>query len=346
MNMKRKISAGLFLMTVIAVWAQGPHNTGTYYKAADGKSGAALKTALYGIVKSHTQRSYANLWEDFKQTDVRADGKIWDMYSGVTNYTLGTDQNKGSANKEGDNYNREHSMPHSWFNSGYPMYTDLFHMYPTDSYVNNRRGNEPFGETNNPTYESEGGFSKLGPAKSGLGYSGTVFEPADEYKGDFARTYFYMVTCYEDKVQGWSAVMLAQNKYPALSDWAVTMLLRWAKNDPVSQKELNRNEAVYQIQGNRNPFIDYPGLERFIWGDLKAQAFSYDHYTTEPKPDPDPDPEPDPEPDPDPETSVLSPVSSPVVMVVYSPDGRRLTHLRRGLNIVRLPDGRVLKVLK
>ena len=291
--MKRKIRR---LATIAALslsatlWAQGPHETGIYYQPADGKSGAELKTAIGEIVLPHVQRTYKDLWEDFKSTDVRADGKIWDMYSCITNYTPGVDQNTGTARKEGDNYNREHSMPNSWFNKEYPMYTDLHHMYPTDSWVNNKRGNDPFGETDAPTYSSAKGFSKLGPARDGLGYEGIVFEPADEYKGDFARAYFYMVTCYEHyvneqgehkSISSWNSTMLARNVYPALSQWAVEMLLRWSADDPVSEKELNRNEAVWAIQQNRNPYIDYPGLEQYVWGSKSDVAFSYDHYGQE-----------------------------------------------------------------
>ncbi len=276
--MKHQLTLLLFLFSTASLQAQGPNNSGTYYKKADGQKGAALKSALFDIIKSHTQRTYANLWTDFRTTDVRADGKVWDMYSGITNFTFGTDQ-AGNYSKEGDVYNREHSLPNSWFGGDKQseMYTDLFHMYPTDGYVNNRRGNYPFGETSRPTYSSAEGFSKLGPS-SVSGYSGTVFEPNDEYKGDFARTYFYMITCYEDQISTWNSDMLDKKKYPGFTTWALNLLMRWAGQDPVSDKELNRNKAVYGIQNNRNPFIDYPGLERFIWGDLKEVAFSYDDF--------------------------------------------------------------------
>ena len=199
------------------------------------------------------------------------------MYSGITNYNFVT--SGSNYKKEGDCYNREHSMPKSWFNDETPMYTDLVHLVPTDGYVNGKRGNNPFGETNSPTYTSEGGFSKLGPS-SIAGYSGTVFEPNDEYKGDFARIYFYMVTCYEDKVSTWESDMLDHNSYPAFTDWALGMLLHWAEEDPVSKKEIDRNNAVYNIQGNRNPYVDYPGLEQYVWGNMKDMAFSYDNYST------------------------------------------------------------------
>ena len=273
------------LLFPVTAWAQGPNGSGTYYQAADGKSGAALKTAFSGIIYNRTEQTYNDLWTAFMTTDVRSDGKIWDMYSNITNYTPVT---KGSNySKEGDCYNREHSFPASWFGSSskkqvMPMHTDLFHLYPTDGYVNAKRSNYPFGETRGEKYMSASDFSKLG-ACTYPGYTGTVFEPADEYKGDFARTYFYMVTCYEEKLSDWYQYTEARatidgSTYPGLTAWQLEMLLKWAANDPVSEKEVNRNNAVFAIQNNRNPFIDYPGLERYIWGDKREVPFSYDQY--------------------------------------------------------------------
>ena len=260
----------------ISLLAQIPSG---YYSAANGKSGSALKTALYNIINTHTTLSYNYLWTAFKTTDKRSDDKVWDMYSSATNYTFGTDQ-AGSYSVEGDKYNREHSFPKSWFNEDAPMVTDLMHVVPTDGFVNGKRSNFPFGETDNPTYSSQGGFSKLGPANSDLGYTGTVFEPDDQYKGDFARIYFYMVTCYENVVSNWSGGMTSGNKYPALATWAKDMLLRWAEEDPVSQKEIDRNNAVYNLQGNRNPFVDYEGLEKYVWGDLSSTSVDLNNYTS------------------------------------------------------------------
>ena len=283
MTIARLTATLLLLAAAPALRAQGPNGSGTYYRAAQGKQGAALKTALCAIVYNRKERSYANLWTDFRSTDKRADGKVWDMYSAVTSYTFGTDQ-AGTYKKEGDVYNREHSFPKSWFGGDVmPMYTDLNHLYPTDAFVNGKRSNYPFGETAGESYRSAGAFSKLGRCTC-PGYSGTVFEPADEYKGDFARTYFYMVTCYEEKLADWYSQnsdvrpTLDGKAYPGLSAWQLSMLLKWAAADPVSEKEVQRNSAVYAIQRNRNPFIDYPGLERLIWGDCQSLPFSYDHY--------------------------------------------------------------------
>ena len=160
------------------------------------------------------------------------------------------------------------------------MYTDLFHLYPTDKWVNGKRGDKPFGETKGSNENSANNFSKIG-ACTVSGYSGTVFEPNDEYKGDLARTYFYMVTRYENDLSNWSKAQshtLDGKKYPGLKTWQLNMLMRWAKQDPVSDKEVKRNKAVYNIQKNRNPFIDYPGLEQLIWGDLQSVLFKYDDY--------------------------------------------------------------------
>ena len=315
-----------------------------YYKAANGKSGAALKTAFAGIIYNRDEggslnNAYNALWTHFRTTDALPNGKVWDMYSNKREMTFGTDQ-AGNYKVEGDVYNREHSMPNSWFGGKVmPMYTDLYHLYPTDGYVNSKRSNHPFGETNGESYKSANNFSKLGKCTY-PGYTGTVFEPNDLYKGDFARTYFYMVTCYEEQIPTWyqkygvngsgetkNAVMatLDGNTYPGLSSWQLEMMMKWAKNDPVSEKEIKRNNAVYGIQKNRNPFIDYPGLEQYIWGDKKNVPFSYDHYES---------------------TGIQTIEADNAVEAWYTPDGRRLQKPQRGLNILRMKNGKSKKVLK
>lgn len=277
MNIFKRTSAlNMLLILALQLMAQGPNDSGTYYQSANGKKGSALKTAMWAIIKDPQTVGYSGLWNAYRTTDKRDDGKVWDMYSSITNYDF--DDHGSSFPYEGSGYNREHSFPRSWFGGEVePMNSDVMHIVPTDGYVNNRRKNYPFGETTNPTYTSDGGFSKLGPS-SISGYSGTVFEPNDEYKGDFARIYFYMVTCYEDRVSSWKSDMLAHNKYPAFTTWALNMLLRWAAEAPVSQKEIDRNNAVYELQGNRNPYVDYPGLEQYVWGEYTNKAFSYDNY--------------------------------------------------------------------
>lgn len=263
----------ILLLFPLLVFGAEPTN---YYNAAVGYTEAALKTKLFTIVGSHTKRTYSNLWTDFQTTDKRADGKVWDMYSNCS-FTFGTHQDSGSGGtSECQYYNREHSMPKNWFNETKEdttyMYSDLFHLYPTDKYVNNQRGNYPFGETSS-TATTYGNGSKLGNSTF-AGFTGTVFEPIDEYKGDFARTYFYMVTAYENRINSWLSGQLAGNKYPGLSNWSISLLLKWSAQDPVSPKETNRNNAVYGIQKNRNPFIDHPELAEYIWGNKKGTPWS------------------------------------------------------------------------
>ena len=263
---KRFIAFFVLAFTLLPVLAQIPAG---YYSTADGKSGAELKTALYLIIKDHDALSYSGLWSAFETTDRKPNGKVWDMYSdnpGGTppyEFTFGSDQ-CGSYTGENSCYNREHSFPKSWFNDATPMYSDLFHLYPTDGYVNGKRSNYPFGEVGSATWTSMNG-SKLG-SSSYPGYSGTVFEPIDEYKGDFARSYFYMVTRYENVVMNWNSAMLDGSKYPAFTTWSKNMLLEWHRQDPVSQKEIDRNNAIYNnFQHNRNPFIDHPEYAECIW---------------------------------------------------------------------------------
>ena len=337
--MKHFITSALFLLIACDCLAQGPNNSGEYYKNADGKKGAELKTALCKIIYDRDEggdlsTAYKALWTHFQTTDKKDNGKVWDMYSNYREFTFVEDQDKGSGgNKEGEYYNREHSCPNSWFGAKVmPMYTDLHHMYPTDKMVNGKRGNNPFGETNGEMFKSANDFSKLGKCTY-PGYDGTVFEPNDLYKGDFARTYFYMVTCYEEKLPDWyanyaeSQPTLDGNTYPGFSSWQLEMLMKWSKNDAVSDKETNRNNAVYDIQKNRNPFIDYPELERFIWGDLKDVAFSYDHYSTTGI------------------ENLQEDVQNDEPEAIYSPDGRRLEKMQRGLNIIKMKSRRTIKVI-
>ena len=249
----------------------------SYYAQANGKSGQSLKTALFGIIGGPKVVSYDGLIEAYEKTDTRPDGYVRDWYSNTTRFRHGTDK-AGSYKKEGDCYNREHSVPQSWFGKASPMRSDIVHVIPTDGYVNNRRSSFPFGEVGSATYQSNNGYSKLGSAKSGLGYTGTVFEPNDEVKGDIARIYFYMVTCYQNKCTGWSGGVFTGTTYQPLAKWAFDMFMRWSKQDPVDNVERARNEAVMTVQGNRNPFVDFPGLEQYVWGDYKETPISVSDY--------------------------------------------------------------------
>ena len=274
--MKRQLLLTVLIALVTAVWAQGPNGSEDYYKNADGYKGAALKTALSGIIHIPNGRNvgYDGLYEGYKKTDTRPDGYVRDWYSNTTNYVHVKDK-AGHYSAEGDCYNREHSVPQSWFGGG-GIKSDIIHVLPTDGYVNNRRSNYPFGEVGNIEYKSNNSYSKLGSCKT-TGYSGTVFEPNDEIKGDIARIYFHMVTCYEVLAPAWGHNVFS-TAYNGFEKWALDMLMRWSKEDPVDEREIARNNAVFEVQGNRNPFVDYPGLEDYIWGDKKDERFSYDNY--------------------------------------------------------------------
>ncbi len=245
-------------VAVLLIASCGMAQPDGYYDAADGLLGEELRAELHDIIDNHTVISYSDIWGAFFTTDVKSNGMIWDMYSDIPGgtppyeYTPGDDQG-GSAGGEGEGYNREHSWPRSWFGGEIlPMNTDINMIYPSDIYVNNRRGNYPYGEVSNPTWTSENGC-KIGPCVY-TGYSGTVFEPIDEYKGDFARAYLYMTVRYYGEDGAWPGSDMCDGA--VLEDWAEEMLLEWHAADPVSEKEIERNEAVYAIQGNRNPFID------------------------------------------------------------------------------------------
>lgn len=266
---KKTLTIICALTVSVAAAAQAPDG---YYDGIEGYCERELKTELYYIISDHDQLSYKELWTAFRNTDAREDGTVWDMYSDYV-FHFGNDQ-CGNYSGPGDCYNREHSFPKSWFDDQSPMYTDLFHLYPTDGYINNQRGNYPFGECEGGKRINDKAHGRLGKSTY-PGYSGTVWEPDSAYKGDFARTYFYMATAYEDRFSSFDSDMLAHNSYPCYADWALNMLLEWHHYDPVDQKEIDRNNAVYREQGNRNPYIDYPQLVDYIWGDKKDQPFSF-----------------------------------------------------------------------
>lgn len=253
-------------------WAAAPQN---YYNQCENKGGQALLTALYNTVGAHTTVSYDGLWNVFNTSDVKPNGKIWDMYS-TKEWTPGK-EHCGNYKLVGDCINREHSFPKSWFNNASPMSSDAYHLYPTDGKVNGQRSNFPYGEcAGGTTLASNGSIRALGRLGTSTfpGYSGKVFEPDDEYKGDFARSYFYMAAAYNNKIANWNSDMLAGNAYPAFSPWAVNLLLKWHRQDPVSDKEKSRNDAVYAYQKNRNPFIDHPEMVEYIWGDKVGSAWT------------------------------------------------------------------------
>lgn len=272
--MKRTLLFILIIVSVAFVTAQEPAG---YYNAANGKKGQALRIALSQIISNNASSlTYNELWGAFTQTDVKSNGKIWDIYSDIPDgtppyeYTPVIDQ-CGNYSEEGVCYNKEHSVPASWFGNQTPMYTDLFHIYPTDGYVNNQRSNYPYGEVGNANWTSLNG-SKRGSSVT-PGYSGPVFEPIDAYKGDIARGLLYMCTRYynRDFDQGSPSMFTDGN----LNPWALAMLIRWHEQDPVSQKEIDRNNAIFFKQHNRNPFIDYPELVGKIFGADSVNAFQY-----------------------------------------------------------------------
>ena len=275
--MKKTLSVLWAVLTGLTALATIPDG---YYTIAVGKSDEALMTALEGIISMHRELSYNALWDSYPYTDAGSDGYYIDMYS-TCKYNHDS-PHPGGASYVGQGLNREHSFPKSWFGGEEdPMFTDLMMIIPVDAYVNQRRSNNPYGVcAGGETYVNEElGVSMLGKLGTSTynGYTLTVYEPDDEYKGDFARIYFYMVTCYKSLVGTWPGcdqLDYADNGYKAFSDWSIQMLMEWHRADPVSDKERARNEAVYSSivgnkdygQGNRNPFVDHPELAEYIWG--------------------------------------------------------------------------------
>ncbi len=280
--MKMKFTLSIIALVLVASVGKSEIPSG-YYSSCEGLSKSALKSALYDKIKNHTRISYGSgtskTWGAFWYTDLRSDGTWWDIYT--------DDKVSASEGSAGSGMNIEHTMPKSWWGgTKNDAYCDIVHLMPVNGTVNSRRSNYPYAEVASESWSNE--RSKLGSPKSGQGGgSSTVFEPDDEYKGDLARTYFYMATCYQNLT--WvknGEYTLETGTYPTLKDWAIEMFLEWHRNDPVSQKELDRNEGVYLKQGNRNPFIDHPDMVEHIWGNLQSIGWQEGETPEPPSEDP------------------------------------------------------------
>ena len=267
--MKNRILSFLLLLTLFVTVSFAQKD---YYTSIDGvKGGATLKDALHNLIKNHTKISYGSgadkTWGAFYTTDAVVENgqrRVLDMYSPEKRYF----SSKGTAV---GGMNIEHSVPKSWWGgTNNNAYCDLHHLNPSDQNANSRKSNYPLGELTSVSWDN--GVAFVGKANIN-GSSTNAFEPCDEYKGDFARTYMYMFTCYQDLTWETTQMNYENSSYPTLKPWAVELLLKWHKQDPVSEKEVNRNNAVYAVQGNRNPFVDYPQLAHYVWGDSVNYVF-------------------------------------------------------------------------
>jgi endonuclease I len=281
----KKIYSFIAIFIACIGFAQIPAN---YYSTATG-TGYPLKTQLYNIIKTHTTLSYTpGLWNLYPSSDAKPapnSAQVWDTYSNC-NMLFGTvasggNQDNGTAGSNPcERFNREHTMPKSWFGgiSALPMATDAFIVMPTDKKINGLRSSYCYGIVGTNTISASVmayTTCKLGDnVAPNCPVGMTVFEPADEFKGDFARNYFYMATCYENLIASWQNIDPNGAKFfdgtntTCYQSWALNMLYQWHLTDPVSQKEIDRNNVIYYNangQGNRNPFIDHPEWVQAIW---------------------------------------------------------------------------------
>ncbi len=268
-----------------------------YYTTTSGLNCADLKTTLKNIISTgNTPKTYGDLWGQYTVSDIKprevgpgtSATVIWDIYSdnptGVDPYnftpgavTSGGQQDNGTnTSTEGQFYNREHTVPLSWFSGSTSTNgpaTDYLHIFPTDKVVNATRSNYIYGEVATATSTSANG-SKLG-SSANAGFSGPVFEPINEYKGDVARAFLYFVTRYQDNMPGWpggtnGTQAFDPTTYPSVDVPYLQLMIKWHNQDPVSAKEIDRNNAAYSFQGNRNPYIDSPQFVNRVWNSTCA----------------------------------------------------------------------------
>ena len=256
------------VMPALPMLAQIPEG---YYSSLKGKKGAELKTAIWKIIKNAKVLEYGSgdqsTWWGFYVTDVTDDGYCIDRYSPRNSW-----QKYGRRGSSISGMNIEHSFAQSWWGkTNCNLKKDLFNIMPCESKINSSKGNRGMGIVTKVT--NTNGATKVGSGANGL----SLWEPADEWKGDFARGYMYIVTAYEDYANKWQSEgsnSLYNNTYPTLKEWAYKLYIQWAKADKPNALEIKRNNDVAKIQGNRNPYVDFPNLMEYVWGDSTNIAFN------------------------------------------------------------------------
>lgn len=254
-----------------------------YYRKAEGLRGTELKAALHDIIQPTTVLGYGGgfgkTWSGFWQTDQMNGLQVRDRYSNVVRY-LNPDMSAVAG------MNIEHIWANSWWGHlKNNAFCDLFNLYPADATANGRKSNNPIGIVDG-TVAYSNGVVKVGKSSSYRADSIiTVWEPADQWKGDFARTYFYMATCYSHMTSLWTTtegLLTVDPDSPLLMrPWVYNLMLEWAEADPLDEIEQQRNDAICEIQGNRNPFVDYPELCQYIWGDRTDQFYCTEEHGAE-----------------------------------------------------------------
>lgn len=255
------------VMPALPMLAQIPEG---YYSSLKGKKGAELKTAIHDIIKKANVLEYGSkkghTWWGFWSTDRDERGYFIDRYSAEKEWVMSTSQ--GAA---GAGMNIEHSFPKSWWGGAtVQAYKDLYNLMPCKKEINTTKNNFPMGKV--VSGDKGNGWTKVGEGTDGKKY----WEPADPWKGDFARGYMYMATAYQDyNWKGTQALqILQQGDYPTLKEWAYKLYIQWAKADKPDAVEIKRNNDVAKIQGNRNPYVDFPNLMEYVWGDSTNIAFN------------------------------------------------------------------------
>ncbi len=246
-----------------------------YYRKAEGLRGTQLKEALHDLIQPSYVLAYGGgvgkTWTGFWYTDQMENMQVRDRYSNVVRY-LNPDMSAVS------NMNIEHIWANSWWGHiKNNAYCDLFNLYPADATANGRKSNNPIGIVDG-TVSYTNGVTKVGKSSSYRADSLiTAWEPADQWKGDFARTYFYMATCYSHMTSLWTTteglLTVDPNSPLLMRPWVYNLMLKWAEADPLDEIEQQRCDAIYEIQGNRNPFVDYPELCYYIWGNKSDEQF-------------------------------------------------------------------------
>lgn len=226
-----------------------------------------IKTQLSQLITTtHTHELIytPEVWTALKQTDIDPANPNNVLLIYGYNDTDSSPNNDRSRSKDASCHTsscnglwvREHVFPRSLGNPNLDFEgpgSDAHHLRAIDSNMNNDRGNRK--------YAAGSGNSAM--------LAGSLFYPGDEWKGDVARMIMYMYLRYQSQCLP-VAVGAGSTSYSPMGDMP-NIFLEWNAQDPVNAYEINRNNVLQNMQGNRNPFIDNPYLATMIWNGPAAQ---------------------------------------------------------------------------
>lgn len=244
-----------------------------FYNGTEGKKGTELKQLLHEKINNHVDFSYnqAKYIMNYSDADPANPNNVILFYSQIS-------RNSSLYGTGAGFINREHvwAKSHGNFSGIRPMDGDALNLRPEDGLVNENRGNLDFDNVQpNGTQDA---------TATSCWYNQSAYEPGPLTKGQVARILFYMATRYEGTDGEMDLELVSKlNNYPEAKFGNLTTLMEWNNQYPPSAMERQRNDRIFRIQQNRNPFVDHPEFANYIWGNVNPTGIEFGNFSMNPE---------------------------------------------------------------